>query len=45
MMSLSDGEWVVYPGSSLGLLEMGQVRCPGVLQIDLAVGDTVRITL
>lgn len=44
MMGLQDGTWAVYPGSSLGLLEIGQVRKNGLLQYELSPGDQIRVT-
>ncbi|MEW2514705.1 SAM-dependent chlorinase/fluorinase [Streptomyces sp. NPDC046870] len=43
MMDLADGTWVVYPGSSLGLHELGQVRSAGLHGLGCAVGDRVRV--
>ncbi|MEV5387399.1 hypothetical protein [Streptomyces sp. NPDC052721] len=43
MMDLADGTWVVYPGSSLGLHELGQVRAAGLHGLGCAVGDRVRV--
>lgn len=43
MMERNDGEWVLYPGSSFGLAEIGQVRGPGMLRLDVAPGDAVAI--
>ncbi|MDP3980224.1 MAG: SAM-dependent chlorinase/fluorinase [Chlamydiota bacterium] len=45
MMSRDTGEWVVYPGSSLGLPELGKVRQDGAREIGAEVGDVVRITV
>ncbi len=45
MMSRETGEWVVYPGSSLGLLEIGKVRQNGANEIGSKVGDVVKITV
>jgi S-adenosylmethionine hydrolase len=43
MMELADGDWVVYPGSSLGLLEIGQVRSSGLNAFDIAPGERIDI--
>jgi S-adenosylmethionine hydrolase len=43
MMSRETGEWVVYPGSSLGLPELGKVRQNGALEINATVGDVIKI--
>lgn len=43
MMSENDGEWIIYPGSSLGLAEIGEVRKGGFLSIDAKPGDVVKI--
>jgi len=43
MMNNDDGTWVIYPGSSLGLPELGKVRMNGAMEIRAKVGD--RITL
>jgi len=42
MMSRETGEWVVYPGSSFGLPELGKVRQNGASEIGANVGDIVR---
>lgn len=42
MMSRETGEWVVYPGSSFGLPEIGKVRQNGANEIGAEVGDVVR---
>lgn len=41
MMSRPTGDWVVYPGSSLGLLELGKVRENGAALLDAAPGDVL----
>ncbi|MFJ4851715.1 MULTISPECIES: SAM-dependent chlorinase/fluorinase [unclassified Streptomyces] len=38
MMDHQEGVWVVYPGSSFGLHELGQVRSRGMLDLDCGVG-------
>ncbi|MBL1114976.1 SAM-dependent chlorinase/fluorinase [Streptomyces sp. 110] len=43
MMDEEDGTWVVYPGSSLGLHELGQVRARGLLDLSCGVGHRLRI--
>jgi S-adenosylmethionine hydrolase len=43
MMDHEDGTWVVYPGSSFGLHELGQVRSRGLLDHGCAVGHTLKI--
>jgi len=43
MMAHPDGTWVVYPGSSLDLHELGQVRRPGLLATGVSVGDVLDI--
>ncbi len=35
MMSRETGEWVIYPGSSLGLPELGMVRNNGARKLGL----------
>jgi S-adenosylmethionine hydrolase len=45
MMEFEDDDWVLYPGSSLGLLELGQVRNIGLLSTNLGrVGDRVHLS-
>jgi len=44
MMSHPDGTWVVYPGSSMNLHEIGEVRGPGLNRWALAPGEVVRIS-
>jgi len=41
MMSRDNGEWVIYPGSSFGLLEIGRVRENGALDIGAEIGDKI----
>lgn len=41
MMSRETGEWVIYPGSSLGLLELGKVRENGAKELNVKVGDII----
>jgi len=43
MMSRETGEWVLYPGSSLGLPEIGKVRENGAIEINAKIGDIVKI--
>jgi S-adenosylmethionine hydrolase len=44
MMECADDEWVIYPGSSLGLLEIGQVRNVGFGGAQFGrVGDRVQL--
>jgi len=43
MMDHPDGAWVVYPGSSMGFHEIGQVRGPGLLALQAEPGDVVTI--
>lgn len=43
MMSRETGEWVLYPGSSLGLPEIGKVRSNGAKEIGASVGEVVKI--
>jgi S-adenosylmethionine hydrolase len=43
MMACSDGTWVVYPGSSFGLLEIGEVRGPGMRRFGTRAGDIVSV--
>ncbi len=45
MMSRETGEWVLFPGSSLGLPEIGKVRQDGAKELGAKIGDTVKITL
>jgi len=41
MMSRETGEWVIYPGSSLGLPELGKVRKNGAKELDAKIGDII----
>ena len=41
MMSRETGEWVIYPGSSLGLLELSKVRENGAKELNVKVGDII----
>jgi S-adenosylmethionine hydrolase len=41
MMSYETGEWIIYPGSSLGLPELGKVRDNGAQEIGANVGDKI----
>lgn len=43
MMEREDGEWVLYPGSSLDLWELGEVRGRGVDPADAPPGTTLTI--
>lgn len=43
MMDEEDGTWVVYPGSSLGLHELGQVRARGLLDLPCGAGHRLRV--
>lgn len=43
MMSRETGEWVIYPGSSLGLPEIGKVRENGADMINAKIGDIIEI--
>ena len=43
MMERQTGEWVLYPGSSLGLYELGQVRSAGASSLAVTVGDVATI--
>ncbi|MFC0437370.1 SAM-dependent chlorinase/fluorinase [Kutzneria buriramensis] len=43
MMSLDDGAWVLFPGSSLGMYELGRVRRYGLDPHRTTVGDVLRI--
>ncbi|MCX6786617.1 MAG: SAM-dependent chlorinase/fluorinase [Candidatus Kaiserbacteria bacterium] len=45
MMSRETGEWVLYPGSSLGLPEVGKVRCNGAEEIRARVGEVIKISI
>lgn len=41
MMSRDTGEWVIYPGSSLGLPELGKVRENGAKELNVKIGDII----
>ncbi|MDP3983120.1 MAG: SAM-dependent chlorinase/fluorinase [bacterium] len=41
MMSYETGDWMIYPGSSLGLPELGKVRHNGARELELNVGDKI----
>ncbi len=41
MMSRDTGEWVIYPSSSLNLLELGKVREDGAKQLNARIGDII----
>ncbi|MDD3134431.1 MAG: SAM-dependent chlorinase/fluorinase [Synergistales bacterium] len=41
MMSRETGEWVIYPGSSLGLPELGKVRENGAKELKIKIGDII----
>jgi S-adenosylmethionine hydrolase len=43
MMGEADGTFTLYPGSSLGLAEIGEVRGPGLLSTDLRPGDRLTV--
>ncbi len=43
MMSGADGTWALYPGSSYGLYELGMVRGCGAAELDVQVGDVLRV--
>lgn len=45
MVSKATGEWVLFPGSSLGLPEIGKVRQDGASEINAKIGDIVNIVL
>lgn len=43
MMSMDDNEWVIYPSSSLNLLELGKVRnITGAKKLDIKIGDIIK---
>jgi len=44
LMSLEDGKWAIFPGSSLGLLELGCARVNGAILLKANVGDIVIIS-
>lgn len=41
MMSKETGEWVLYPGSSFGLPELGLVRKNGAQELNVKIGDKI----
>jgi S-adenosylmethionine hydrolase len=41
MMSLETGAWALFPGSSFGLLELGQARDLGARKLGINVGDVI----
>ena len=41
MMSEEAGEWVIYPGSSLGLPELGRVRQNGAMELNVDIGEKI----
>jgi len=41
MMSQETGEWVIYPGSSFGLPELGKVRENGARELNAKIGDII----
>ena len=41
MMSRETGEWVIYPGSSFGLPELGKVRENGAKELNTKIGDII----
>lgn len=43
MMSNETGDWILYKGSSLGLLEIGKVRENGAIELGIHEGDSVYI--
>lgn len=43
MMARDDGEWVIYPGSSFGFTEIGEVRGKGFLSMNVKPGDIIKI--
>lgn len=47
MMNENDGEWVVYPGSSLdGMPELGKVRCvDGYKELGIKIGDYIEFDI
>ena len=42
MMGNETGKWTVYPGSSLGLPEIGKVRQNGAKELGVKIGDIVK---
>ncbi len=45
MMNRNTGEWVIYPGSSFGLPELGKVRENGAKKIDAKIGDIITVQI
>jgi len=43
MMERAEGEWVLYPGSSWDLWELGQVRSNGLIGLGVGPGETVNL--
>ena len=43
MMERNDGELIIYPGSSLGLVELGMVRGKLTDMIPIQIGDSILI--
>ena len=43
MMSQKTGSWVLFPGSSFGLFELGQVREYGASSIGAKIGDVIKL--
>ncbi|SRR6056297_848353 len=41
MMSRESGDWVIYPGSSFDLLELGKVRKNGAKELNVEIGDII----
>lgn len=44
MMSCNTGEWVIYPGSSLNLPELGKVREDGASELRAKLGDIIKFS-
>lgn len=42
MMGNNTGTWTIYPGSSLGLPELGKVRGNGAAELNVKVGDVIK---
>ena len=42
MMNRETGEWVLFPGSSLGLFELGMVRRNGAKMLGVKIGDIIK---
>ncbi len=42
MMNRETGEWVIYPGSSMGLPELGKVRQNGAMSLKIKEGDIIK---